>query len=162
MLHGFRPTYSDPRLKIPNTSRGGINAGAWRPGHLAAKLRHRDGMITTARPDAIICALGINQPSDSGTMGAADLTALEADIAALNLPTLAISPGDFDLTGTEDWVSQYTAQFIAADKCGLPLLDFASVIRTGKEAQSHEFMAATHPNRTGFAMLAPVAIHTLT
>lgn len=161
-LHGFRPTYATPRLKFANFSRGGMNAQAWMPGDRPNGLGHWDGMLAAVDPDAIACALGINQPGDDGTVGAANLTALWAQIAALNVPSLVITPGGLDLTGPEDWFSQYEAQFDAADLYDFPLLDFASVIGTGQDAQARGFMADTiHPNKLGFAYLAAAFVRLL-
>lgn len=161
-VHGFRPTYAKPCLKFSNFSRGGMNADAWMPGDRPSGLGHWDGMLDAITPDIVVCALGINQPNDDGPTGAANLTALWAQIAALDVPSLVITPGGLDLTGTEDWFSQYEAQFDAADLYDFPLLDFASVIGTGQDAQARGLMAdATHPNRLGFAYEAASVVRLL-
>ncbi len=152
ILHGFAPTYATPRLKITNLARGGMNAGAWRSGDLANRLGHWDAMMTVLTPDVILCALGTNQPSDNGTAGAADLTALWGDIGATGIPAVIMTPGGLDLTGTEDWFQQYEAQFKAADRWNLPLIDGVSVIGNGQQAQARGLMYdAQHENIRGFA-----------
>lgn len=151
-LYGFRPTYSGVKLKVTNLSRSGATALGWLPGASATQSGHWDGMLAATAPDAIIGALGTNQPTQDGPANATNLTAFWAAVAALGKPALITTPGGLDLSGSESWFEQYRAQLKAADTHNLPLLDHASVIGTGATAQARGLMFdAFHENRKGFA-----------
>ena len=151
-LYGFRPTYSGAKVKITNLSRSGATAAGWLPGVSTTQTGHWDGLLAATAPDAIIGALGTNQPGADGPANGTNLTAFWAAVAALGKPALIVTPGGLDLTGSESWFEQYRAQLTAADTHNLPLLDHASVIGTGANAQARGLMAdTTHENRKGFA-----------
>lgn len=154
-LYGFRPTYSGAKLKITNLGRSGATALGWLPGASATQAGHWDGFIAATSPDAVVGALGINQPGMDGPANAANLTTFWAAVAGLNKPAVIATPGGLDLTGAESWFEQYRAQMEAADTHNFPLWDQASVLGTGADAQARGLMADTvHPNRKGFAYLA--------
>lgn len=161
-LYGFRPTYSGAKLRITNLGRSGATAAGWLPGVSATQTGHWDGLLAATTPDAIIGALGINQPGQDGPANAANLTSFWAAVAALGKPALIATPGGLDLTGSESWFEQYRAQMRAADVHNLLLLDFASVIGTGADAQARGLMADTiHPNRKGMAYIAAALFYLL-
>ena len=145
VIHSFRPAYSGPRLKISNLARSGVTAAAWMAGDQPDGTGHWDGMLAATTPDAVISQLGTNSPAGP------PLTALWAQIAALNVPALIITPGGLDLAANSGYAEQYTAQYAAADTHDLPLIDFAAVIGTGPDATARGLMAGDrHENRTGF------------
>lgn len=151
----LRPTYAGAKLKITNLGRSGATALGWLPGASATQSGHWDGLLAATTPDAIIGALGINQPGADGPANAVNLTAFWAAVAALGKPTIISTPGGLDLTGSESWMEQYRAQLDAADAHNFVLVDQASVIGTGVDAQARGLMADTvHPNRKGFAYIA--------
>lgn len=154
-LYGFRPTYAGAKLKITNLGRSGATALGWLPGASATQTGHWDGLLAATSPDAIVGALGTNQPGDDGPANAANLTLFWDAVAALGKPAIITTPGGLDLTGGESWFEQYRAQMNSADAHNFPLLDHASVIGTGADAQARGLMADTvHENRKGFAFEA--------
>ena len=150
-LYGFRPEYAAPVLKITNLGRSGSRAEGWLAGYSATQTGLWDGMVAATTPDAIVSALGTNQAGNPA-LNATSLTALFGQIAALSKPAVIVTPGGLDLSASPSWFEQYRAQLEAADTHNMALIDFASVIGTGPDAQARGLMAdANHENRKGFA-----------
>lgn len=161
-LYGFRPTYSGAKLRITNLGRSGATAAGWLPGVSATQSGHWDGLLAATTPDAIVGALGTNQPGNDGPANAANLTSFWAAVVGLSKPTIIVTPGGLDLNGAESFTEQYRAQLVAADTHNLMLTDFASVIGTGAEAQARGLMAdSTHENRRGFTYEAATVLAVL-
>lgn len=161
-LLGFRPAYSAPRLKITNAARPGSTAAGWVPGYLPNIGLWDSYRVAVPAPDAILCQLGTNAPAD-----VAPFAPLWTAIKALTEQALIITPGGIGGASPVDPPSvfgpMYSAAWDQADRLGLPLVDFGSVIGNHDAAQSLGLKAdALHENRTGYAYEAAALQHLLT
>lgn len=143
-LLGFRPAFSTSRLRITNAARAGSTVSDWVPGAVAG-VGLWDGYRTAVpQPDAIICQLGTNSPET-----VAPFSTLWDAILAATKQSVIIAPGG--LTGSV-YGAMYSTVWDQADRLGLPLVDFASVIGDHEAASALGLKAdALHENKRGYA-----------
>lgn len=160
----FVPTYSTARLKVSRLGRGGSTAAEWVPGHKADGTGLWDTLLK-AGAKAVVVNVGTN--GVQGTANAADVTAVYAAAAGLNVPVVAVAPGGLGGTGglapLADYYPMYDALWDAADLHDIPLVDFQTVVGDFPTSTAAGLLADTvHESRSGYAYEAAALANLLT